>query len=120
MVTTAHDVGDDRHDVSTRAARLLELAQRSADAVVARAREQAERILAEAEERALAREEEARETALALHVEGRRQQEELAQSIAALRETEGSAQAQARAFAQELLDLVARHEPGAATAVPAR
>ncbi|WP_432488347.1 hypothetical protein [Kineococcus sp. SYSU DK018] len=92
-------------DVPQQAARLLELAQRSADTALAEARQQAATIVAEAEERALATEERAREAALALHVESRRRQEEAERAVAEIERTRTDAREQARELAGRLLAL---------------
>ncbi|WP_337059885.1 hypothetical protein [Kineococcus sp. G2] len=122
MVTTVDGTqrtgGADAADVPAQAARLLELAQRTADAALADARQRAEAIVAEAEERARATEEKAREAALALHVESRRRQEEAERAIAEIERTRAAAREQARELAGRLLAL-AEGDPGAAPAAGA-
>ncbi|WP_432495936.1 hypothetical protein [Kineococcus gypseus] len=102
---TATTDGSGGTDLPVRAARLLELAERSAEAVLADARRRADGIVAAAEERAAAREEAAREALLAARVDSRRLRQEAEASVAALLDGVRDARAQVRALAGRLVDL---------------
>ena len=75
---------DEQTPVAVQAARLLDLAQRCADAAVAEAQETATRLLSDAEARATAVEGAARERAAAAERAGREQEERLLDSIGLL------------------------------------
>ncbi|GAA4973295.1 hypothetical protein [Kineococcus glutinatus] len=103
-------------DTPTRALRLLEMAQQSADAAVADAQQEAERLLADAQERAAAREDAARQAAADVERASRERQAELEAETADLLESERAARLQVHELVRHLNGVLEKyHEDGAGT-----
>nr|WP_240897177.1 group 1 truncated hemoglobin [Kineococcus vitellinus] len=104
--------------VHVQAARLLEIAQRTADTAVAEAREIATRLVADAERRAAALEAAARERVEALERAGREQQERLRGEIELLETSRADARAHVDELGALLADVLERTAPDDAPPPP--
>ena len=100
--------------VHVQAARLLEIAQRTADTAVAEAREIAARLVADAERRAAALEASTRERVEAAERAAREQQERLRGEIDLLEASRADSRAHVQKLGALLADVLERTEPDAA------